>query len=74
MSIKIAECRIAVKNFVAPTNYGRKLRTRWEVRVEGEKRWRKLWLVQMSNAGSFYIVRNNQTVMVDADELIRAAQ
>jgi hypothetical protein len=73
LKAEVEEVMVRVKNFVHPDRYGKKLPTRWSVRLKGEKRWRHLWNVCVSNVGSFYVVKGGQSWFVDSDNLLEAA-
>jgi hypothetical protein len=53
--------------------YGRKIPTRWEVQLDGERRWRRVYCVIYSNSGSLYCVKGGANLYLH-DTDIEAAQ
>lgn len=49
------------------TGYGRKLTSRYQVRLQGETRWRRVYVTQYSNAGTHWIIRNGEPFHVVRD-------
>lgn len=45
------------------TGYGRKIPTRYMVKLRG--RWRRVYVCQISNAGTAYIPQGNDWIVVD---------
>jgi hypothetical protein len=42
------------------SGYGRKLTSRYEIRLQGETRWRRVYVTQFSNAGTHWITRGGE--------------
>ena len=48
--------------------YGRKIATQYLVRFDNEKRWRRVYVCQLSNAGTAYVlVKGQWIVLLDGD-------
>jgi hypothetical protein len=77
--LPIAAPAILQQDYAPPnpytSGYGRKIPTRYMVRTI-DQRWRRVYCVQWSNAGSLYIVQNGECVIVefDAQDATRGAK
>lgn len=64
---KIADVRsTATPRRRSRSGYGRKLPTRWELYVDG--RWRRVYVMQWSNAGSVYVIVGGKEVFLGSIE------
>ena len=54
------------------SGYGRKLTSRYCILLPGEKKPRRLYIVQFSNTGTHYIVRNGKPEYPDSVDLQEA--
>jgi len=56
------------------SGYGRKIPTRWEVQIDGDRRWRRVYVIQLSNAGSPYCVVNGKDVYLNDHDIQAVAE
>jgi hypothetical protein len=49
------------------TGYGRKIPSRWQIRIKGESRWRRVYVTQYSNTGTTWIRYRGQDFVVVRD-------
>ena len=49
--------------------YGRKIPTRYWVKLATEYRWRRVYMAQFSNTGSPFVVVNGEDVWLNATDL-----
>ena len=65
---KESDCRPYGQN---QDGYGRKIATRWMVRIDNKGPWRRVYCVIFSNNGSLYIVVNKQHYYIKISENLR---
>lgn len=47
------------------SGYGRRIPTRYMVKLPGNKRWRRVYRCQISNAGTCYVLQGSDWIVIE---------